>query len=832
MKKNKIAVIVQCRLSSSRLSHKALKDLNGKTVLDWVLISMKKVKANKYYVATDSDSFSALEPICKRNGFELFVGDLNNVLNRFCELIKKIKVDIVVRATADNPFLFYEAAQLSLEDFIKKNSITHTCDYLTYTGLPHGCGVEIIDANSLLKAEKLTDSSFDKEHVGPALYNHKEHFYCEFIKAPKKFYYPELRTTIDTYTDYLRAILAFNYLTEHKENTKKIHLFFKDYNFTTEQILQAFNSDYVQKPILFIPSVKKGHGTGHLHRCLESCINSKEFIYIPDDYSLEETPTILQEYKEKGLKDFQIINQFEDDSFFNIAVTDLFKTSKKEIDFLNKFRTVIGLDEGNDSSSDVLDNFDYLLDIIPNVDETRKVNNTDCSFIRTPKNKKIEVQINALKNCNSKSFSKILICIGGEDPENLTSEANQIFKELYPNADITVVGKGFNSPIKDLKETLFEYDLVVTHYGLTAYEAISAGCKVLLLSTSILHEKLAKQNDFAFIPYKNLTLETVKLILAKSDLFNYKYYNNLQDSKDLGLFIKKLSTAQKIDCPVCQKNKELNKIIFRNSTRTYRRCSNCSMMYLSWSLEEEKNYQKSYFFEDYKKQYGKTYQEDFESIKKQSEKRVNVINTLIKKNSLQKNVLDIGCAYGPFLKAASEKSFIPFGTDVSEDAINYVKNQLNFPSSVAAFPEIDTEKEFGLPKFDVVTMWYVIEHFKNLSTVLQKVNHIVKQNGIFAFSTPSGLGVSYKSNKDDFFAKSPSDHFTIWEFSKANKILKTFGFKIEKIVSTGHHPERFSYIKENNIKPNSLKWNLISKYSRIKKLGDTVEIYCRKIKEI
>ena len=47
------------------------------------------------------------------------------------------------------------------------------------------------------------------------------------------------------------------------------------------------------------------------------------------------------------------------------------------------------------------------------------------------------------------------------------------------------------SPVPNLKEHLFEYDLVVTHYGLTAYEAKSCGCHVLLLAPSKLHEKLS-----------------------------------------------------------------------------------------------------------------------------------------------------------------------------------------------------------------------------------------------------------------------------------------------------------------------------------------------------
>ena len=102
-------------------------------------------------------------------------------------------------------------------------------------------------------------------------------------------------------------------------------------------------------------------------------------------------------------------------------------------------------------------------------------------------------------------------------------------------------------------------------------------------------------------------------------------------------------------------------------------------------------------------------------------------------------------------------------------------------------------------------MWYVKEHFNNLDQVINKVSSLVKTNGYFAFSTPSGQGVSATTNKENFFTQSPGDHYTVWEPSKANKILAKYGFKVVKIVSTGHHPERFPGLRGKNINKASLK---------------------------
>ena len=126
-------------------------------------------------------------------------------------------------------------------------------------------------------------------------------------------------------------------------------------------------------------------------------------------------------------------------------------------------------------------------------------------------------------------------------------------------------------------------------------------------------------------------------------------------------------------------------------------------------------------------------------------------------------------------------------------------------------------------------MWYVIEHFKDLGKVLRKVSTLVRKGGVFAFSTPSGEGISAVSDKEHFYEISPTDHYTIWEPSKADSILRIFGFRVEKIVSTGHHPERFPSIKKSGVQKGSLKWKMVDAISHAKRLGDTVEIYCRKI---
>ena len=351
MMKTNRAVIVQCRLSSTRLPGKALKDLGGKPVLAWVLSSMKKVKADYYYVATDEESYEQLLPVCRQYGFECFAGPLDDVLTRFTMLLDTIKVKTVIRATADNPFLFYEAAEEAAALFEEKNTGKGSCDYLTYSGLPHGSGVEVFSADSLKKAATETNDSYDHEHVGPALYNHKDRYICDFVPAPRRYAFPELRTTIDTYSDYLRALSIINYMKS------------KGYEgpYSTEQIIEACKSNNVKYPVVLVPSVVKGHGTGHLHRCLNAAKECGAFVYIPEDKSLAETDSIVREYIASGLAENQIISSIPDESYLPAIITDTFELTENQLKELSKNRSLISIDEGSKYS----DYCDYLLDIIP-----------------------------------------------------------------------------------------------------------------------------------------------------------------------------------------------------------------------------------------------------------------------------------------------------------------------------------------------------------------------------------------------------------------------------------------------------------------------------------
>ncbi len=800
-------VVVQSRLSSERLPQKSLLDLQGKPLLSWVLNVARKVKADKYVLATDEESYETYLPFASEYGFDCFSGPKDDVLKRFCMVIEKTNADTIIRITGDNPFLFYESIQSLEKEYISLN-----CDYFAWLGLPHGSGAEIFSASKLLQAEKNTNDPYDREHVGPALYRYPQEYKIVTKKAPNEWFAPEFRTTVDTSADYEYAKQLANYMyLERKKNLNRITNI--DEAFSAAEILSC---QTIKRPILCVPCVQQGRGTGHLRRCIQLVIECNADIYLPDSFFEDSRSVLVSEIPQKNIRrDLPAANEY------SLIVADMFFLSAQFAEKLRACAPLVALDEGSPYSNMC----DFLLDIIPSCEYNREPNIRLPALLNLPKNRR-DIQQKDLRN----NISTVLITIGGEDPAGLTKICEQAFSTL--NVHVTSVSP--LSPISNLKEELYKYDLVVTHYGLTAFEAYAAGCGVLLVATSKLHKRLSKYAGFTVLPPSKINTKTIRNVVKNTEFLypnSYILSQCLNDKIGFIDYMQHLQQSTRIDCPICgrlENRKTTDKIVFRTETATYRTCQNCGIIYLSFSVAEKKDYSESYFFEEYQNQYGKTYLEDFESIKNQGKRRVATLNRLISKSGKEKRtVLDIGCAYGPFLSAVMDNGWTAFGTDISESAIDYVTKTLQINAVCGAFPYFDIEKSFNVNQFDVVTLWFVIEHFNSLADIISAISSIVKKGGYFAFSTPSASGISARFSKKSFFRQSPSDHFTIWKPSQVEKILKPHGFCVTKVVSTGVYPERIPLLK--NINKEGMLYFALKKIGTAFLLGDTFEVYCKKI---
>lgn len=191
----RIGVFLQARLESTRLPRKALLPLGDSSVVEQAMASLARVPADVHALLTDKTGGRELGPRAQRCGFQVFVGDPEDVLCRFADAVRFFQVDLLVRATGDNPLVSWELAGMAIER-------AGTSDYTGFLGSPLGTGVEVIRASALLRADAEARERYDREHVAPYLYHNPDLFAVNRMPVPVELELPEARVTLDTLEDF------------------------------------------------------------------------------------------------------------------------------------------------------------------------------------------------------------------------------------------------------------------------------------------------------------------------------------------------------------------------------------------------------------------------------------------------------------------------------------------------------------------------------------------------------------------------------------------------------------------------------------------------------
>ncbi len=515
---------------------------------------------------------------------------------------------------------------------------------------------------------------------------------------------------------------------------------------------------------------------------------------------------------------------FPYDGEWDLVVVDKRSTTVSEMEQWDRSKWLfVGVDEGGDARG----MFHLLIDTLP-FPGGDSANISDICLLDLPGGEFRRKEPPALKSLKG---ADILVSFGGEDPFHLTEEVLSFFEQFnrIHLENITVVegplfGKRPYSPevrvlknVDSLREILYRYDLVFTSFGLTAYEAVCAGSYAVLLNPTEYHSRLAQKAGFSEVGVGRIRKKELTRFLNDPGKIKIPSLGCGEcGDRSLGEVISSLVPSPVKSCPVCGSRDRES--VSRFSDRSFFRCSTCSIIYQVHFAPLENSYRKDYFFSEYMRQYGKTYLDDFPNLRKLAGERLKIINKYTSGGKL----LDVGCAYGPFLAEAEAEGFEPSGVELVNEAADYVSGELGFEVVRGTF-----EKAEITGTFDVVTMWYVIEHFTELKSVLEKVNAILRSGGLFAFSTPNSSGITGKSGR--FFSGSPADHYTVWNPESAVRILTSMGFEVKRIRITGHHPERFPGFLG---RAEGIGRKILSGISRMTGLGDTFEVYAVKVRSI
>jgi len=623
--------------------------------------------------------------------------------------------------------------------------------------------------------------------------------------------------------------------------------------------------DLRQNKVLIIAENRRGHGTGHFRRCMrlagelmqQECVVEWCLPYKPAEngYTLSEIAELLHEDL-SWVKSTKNLSQS-----YEVLVIDLRECPQELLARMPHGCLSIAIDPRGDLRT----YSDCVIDTMP-LDRTTRNNSamqesniTDTAFQYRPRNRRAAWP---------SKLRRVIVLFGGEDRDEHTIAVSQALNNSNPDTvEITAVLHNtalqvsssihVRPPSPDIAEELHCYDLVVSHFGLTLWEALWARVPVISLNPTDYHNQLAIA---AGMPAYRDTTGLLDLASKFETVLHQCVSIPIPEQRSLGAFIAEsycpdFRSSFLIDGKGGPKSQFVDKAIQRFSDRTFFRHSETGLIYMKKFHGSQITYDHDYFFREYQQQYGRTYLEDFPQIVETCRRRVADIGRFVSPVNSQiesvesesvgtehsdvelgiakdggkhgrslrgarPHVIDVGCAYGPFLVAATEAGWIAEGIDLNAEAVDYIKKTLKLPAR--AVDLMTMRREDFIHKPNIITMWYVIEHVPQLHTLLERIAHILPEGGLFAFSTPHCGGISFRRNQRAFLEQSPRDHVTIWDKSSARAVLRFHGFTVVHIRVTGHHPERFSRYVPRWLYP------MVALWSQICGLGDTFEIIARR----
>ncbi len=199
-----IGAIILCRCDSHRLPGKVLKQLEGKPLLEYVILRCQQVKEinNQIVVATTVRTID--DPIveyCSRKKINVFRGSSHNVSERLLSCALNYNWQYFFRVNADSPFI--EVSLLSFAYTLAKTDKYDLITNLYPRSFPYGVSVEICNTKKFQKVCEKMKRTNHLEHPTSFFYENMEQFdYFNILKEGDNL--SKLKMTVDTQEDWFK----------------------------------------------------------------------------------------------------------------------------------------------------------------------------------------------------------------------------------------------------------------------------------------------------------------------------------------------------------------------------------------------------------------------------------------------------------------------------------------------------------------------------------------------------------------------------------------------------------------------------------------------------
>ena len=253
MDSTRIGIFIQARANSSRLPGEIFESLGpwpGSSILETIHRRLSRMSGARTVVLVPEND-PVLIDWCRRRHLECFAGPEDDVRERYRQAARRYQVDVIVRATGDNPCVDPDVMIDTVRALFASDA-----DLLSFGNLPLGMAVEAMRRSALL-SDAIPARDLHQEHVSLHIKHNPDLFsvsHPDHPLAPPKSAQVELpRLTVDTAEDLAVVRGVFAALGP---------------NFRTQQVLNLYrehpelfvaNQDIEQRTFAPAPAAAPGH---------------------------------------------------------------------------------------------------------------------------------------------------------------------------------------------------------------------------------------------------------------------------------------------------------------------------------------------------------------------------------------------------------------------------------------------------------------------------------------------------------------------------------------------------------------------------------------------
>lgn len=255
------------------------------------------------------------------------------------------------------------------------------------------------------------------------------------------------------------------------------------------------------------------------------------------------------------------------------------------------------------------------------------------------------------------------------------------------------------------------------------------------------------------------------------------------------------------NCRLCKS--PLIRFVLKRDDLCIFRCIDCGVVFLGNDLDEKD-------IKDLYKYYG--YSAFSNLLSPITNIRYERLLDSFERYRKNNTIIDVGCGAGYFMLSASNRGWQADGTEISEEAIKLAeeKKQHVFKGNIASL-------DLGKDKYDIATLFELIEHAFNPEDIIKKLYYVLRPLGLIYITTPNYNSLTRRllGNRWNWFHK---EHLFYFTDKTLKALLEKYGFRI-KMVRT----ENISFMEISKIFKRGKHFDFTKSYEKQERIRALTE---------